>query len=286
VTPPPYPPRVATARDVEVGDGRLLRVHDSAAGGDDPALVWHHGSPQTGALLEPVLAAAARRGVRVVSYGRPGYGGSTPSPGRDVASAAGDVAAVADALGLSRLAVMGASGGAPHALACAALLPDRVVGAVSLAGPAPLTEDLDWFEGMADERPLRAARLGRPARARYAEQDEFDESSFVDTDWAALAGPWASLGEDVGRAEAGGADGLVDDDVALVAPWGFDVAHVPCPVLLVHGSRDRVVPPSHSDWLLGRCPRAELWVRPRDGHVAVLEAVPVALDWLLEVSRP
>ncbi|WP_299035637.1 alpha/beta fold hydrolase [uncultured Pseudokineococcus sp.] len=274
---------MVTARDVEVG-GRVLRVHDSGSGGDAPALVWHHGSPQTGALLEPVLAAAARRDLRVVSYGRPSCGGSTPSPGRDVASAAGDVAAVADALGLSRLAVVGASGGGPHALACAALLPDRVLGAVSLAGPAPFTADFPWYEGMADEGPLRAARRGRDARARYVEHDRFDESSFVDTDWAALAGRWAPLGEDVGRAAAEGPDGLVDDDVALAAPWGFDVARVGCPVLLVHGGRDRVVPPSHSDWLLRRCPRAELWVRPRDGHVAVLDALPVALDWLREVS--
>jgi len=260
--------------------------HDLGGGDDDVAVLWHHGSPQTGALLEPVLSAAARRGLRVVSYGRPGYGGSTPSPGRDVASAAGDVLAVADALGLDRLAVVGASGGGPHALACAALLADRVVGAVSLAGPAPLTDEIPWFDGMADEGPLRAARAGRESRARYVEQDEFDESSFVDTDWAALAGPWAALGEDVGRAAADGSDGLVDDDVALVSPWGFDVDRVRCPVLLVHGRRDRVVPPSHSDWLLRRCPRAELWVRPRDGHVAVLDAVPVALDWLREVAAP
>jgi pimeloyl-ACP methyl ester carboxylesterase len=81
-------------------------------------VVWHHGSPRTGALLEPLQSAAARRGIRLLSYGRPSYGGSSPRPGREVASAAADVAQLADVFGVARFAVMGASGGGPHALAC------------------------------------------------------------------------------------------------------------------------------------------------------------------------
>ena len=84
----------------------------------------------------------------MVSYARPSYGDSTPNPGRDVVSAARDVEQVADAFGLERFAVMGASGGGPHALACAALLADRVSAAATLAGLAPYTGEFDWFEGM------------------------------------------------------------------------------------------------------------------------------------------
>ena len=274
---------MATDREIQLEDGRTLRAHDSA-GADAAAaftIVWHHGSPQTGALLEPLLAAAAERGIRLVSYGRPSYGSSTPRPGRDVASAAADVAQVADALGIGRFAVMGASGGGPRALACAALLGERVAGAVSLAGLAPFTDDeFDWFAGMASDGGLRAALAGREARARYAESDEFDEASFTPADWAALGGAWASLGADAGRADAAGPDGLIDDDVAFVSPWGFDVAEIDPPVLLVHGGEDRIVPPSHSDWLLRHCAKPELWLRPRDGHVSVLNACPVAMDWL------
>src|SRR6185312_11619893 len=110
---------MATVQDVRLDDGRVLRVHDTAEGSATTAftVVWHHGSPQTGALLAPVVEAAAARGIRVLSYGRPGYGGSSPKPGRDVASAASDVAALTNALGVDRFAVMGASGGGPHALA-------------------------------------------------------------------------------------------------------------------------------------------------------------------------
>ena len=129
-------------RELRLVDGRTLCAYDTG-GREASALVWHHGSPQSGAPLTPLVEAAARRGLRLVTYGRPSYGGSTPQPGRDVASAAGDVAQIADALGLDRFAVMGASGGGPAALACAALMPERVTGVVCLAGLAPYTGDPD-----------------------------------------------------------------------------------------------------------------------------------------------
>jgi pimeloyl-ACP methyl ester carboxylesterase len=272
-----------SSQDVRTRDGRVLRVHDAGPGAGRAALtiVWHHGSPQTGAPLDPLLEAAAARGIRLVSYGRPSYGGSSPQAGRDVASAAGDVARIADELGVERFATMGASGGGPHALACGALLGERVTGVACLAGLAPYTEDFDWFAGMAAPGGLRAALGGRDERARFAETDEFDEASFIAADWDALRGAWASLGADAGRADAAGPDGLIDDDVAFVAPWGFDVAQVAAPALLVHGGEDRVVPLAHAEWLLRRCPRAELWLRPRDGHVSVLDGCAVAMDWLL-----
>ena len=70
-------------------DGRTLKAYDS--GGDGFTIVWHHGTPQTGVLIAPLLEEGAKRGMRMVSYARPSYGGSTAKPGRDVASAARDV---------------------------------------------------------------------------------------------------------------------------------------------------------------------------------------------------
>jgi pimeloyl-ACP methyl ester carboxylesterase len=274
-------------RDVRLTDGRTVHAYDTGATNTDGiTLVWHHGSPQTGALLEPLLAAASKRDIRMLSYGRPSYGGSSRQPGRSVASAAADVAQVADAHGVHQFAVMGASGGGPHALACAALLPQRVTGAVCLAGLAPLggrapvTNMDEWFYGMASPGGLRAALTGRDARAHYAASDAFDPESFTAADWTALSESWSSLGADVARSEQFGDDGLIDDDIAFVSPWGFDLSQITTRVLVVQGGEDRVVPPTHSMWLLNGCRQAELWLRPRDGHVSILDACPVAMDWL------
>jgi pimeloyl-ACP methyl ester carboxylesterase len=270
-------------RDVPVGDGRTVRAYDTGIG-DALTILWHHGSPQTGVLLDPLLEAAAARGIRLFAYARPSYGGSTPAPGRDVAAAASDVARVADAFGIERFATMGASGGGPHALACAALLGERVSAVACLASIAPYTDEFDWFAGIVAPGGLRSALEGREARARFAETDEFDERSFTAADWAALSDPWRSLGQDAMRADQAGPDGLIDDDVAFASPWGFDVAAIEAPVLFVQGAEDRVVPPAHADWLVRRTPRSELWLRPRDGHVSVLNACPVAMDWLVAAT--
>jgi pimeloyl-ACP methyl ester carboxylesterase len=276
---------VVTETDLELGDGRRLHVYDTGSGDGDGrlAVFWHHGTPNLGAPPAPLFPAATRLGIRWVSYDRPGYGGSTPCPGRNLASAAADVASIADALGIDQFAAMGHSGGGSHALACAALLADRVLGVVSVAGLAPFAaKGLDWFAGMADSgvASLRAAAEGRSAKERYeASAVEYDPE-FTPADHAALAGPWSWLGTVVGPAVQAGPGGLIDDDLAYVAPWGVDPAQVIAPVLLLHGRQDRVVPSSHSSWLARRCPEAELRLRPDDGHISVLNSSPAALHWL------
>ncbi|MBC7290619.1 MAG: alpha/beta hydrolase, partial [Actinotalea sp.] len=207
-------------------------------------------------------------------------GGSTVHPGRTVATAADDVARLADALGLDRFVTVGASGGAPHALACAALLPDRVTGVGTLAGLAPRDPGWDWFAGMRAPGALRAAAAGRDARCRFGESDAFDPEVFTPADWAALDGEWAALGEDAGAAGAY-PDGATDDDVAFAAPWGFDLSSVAVPAVLVHGEEDRMVPAGHSRRVAGAVPGAELWLEPVDGHVSVLRRLGDLLDRLL-----
>lgn len=267
--------------DVRLPDGRTLHAYDSGAG--DRAVVWHHGSPQVGAPLEPLLRAATARGIRLLSYDRPGYGGSTRHPNRDVASAAGDVVALADALGIDRFAVVGHSGGGPHALACGAVLPDRVTAVVSVAGLAPFDADgLDWFAGMGTggAEELRAAVAGRDTLSTYLTSADFDTELFTPADRAALAGAWSSLGANAELGTANGIAGLVDDDLAFVAPWGCAPARVLAPILVLHGGRDRIVPRAHGDWLARHCPTAELRLRQDDGHLSVLDGCAAALDWL------
>ena len=287
VSSPAPLPNPLTERDLELSDGRRLHIYDTRADDADASLtiVWHHGTPNLGEPPEPLLPAAAQRGIRWVSYDRPGYGGSTAHPGRDVASAAVDVAAIADALGIGRFAVMGHSGGGPHALACGALLSDRVIGAVSVSGLARYgAEGLDWFAGMgpAGAAELRAAAGGRAALMAYLTSSEFDPELFTAADHAALKGPWHWLGVISGRALEGGLGGMVDDDLAYVAPWGFDPGQVSPPVLILQGGQDRIAPDSHGRWLARHIRSAELWLRPDDGHISVLGSGEAAIDWLLE----
>ncbi len=182
-----------TETDLELEDGRTLHVYDTGVGGSDGrlAVFWHHGTPNIDAPPAPLFPTAARLGIRWVSYDRPGYGGSTPSPGRDLASAAYYVSAVTDALGIDRFAVVGHSGGGSHALACGALLPERVLGVVSVAGPAPFgAEGLDWFAGMADSgvASLRAAAEGREAKERHEASGAEYDPEFTAADLATLDG--------------------------------------------------------------------------------------------------
>jgi len=289
-----FPLRVT---EVSPGGDRVLRVYDTGSaeagthGTRDARLpvFWLHGTPMIGTPPTPLFPAAAEQGVRWVSYDRPGYGGSSPVPDRDVASGAADVAAIADALGLDRFGVLGQSGGGPYALACAALLPRRVVGAVSMSGRAPYPADgLDWLAGM---RPGSAAELdatlaGRDALAALlAAEDDFDQEMFTPADHAALAGDWKWISTVVDPALEQGLDGLIADALASVRPWGFDPADITAPVLLVHGTADRVMPSGHSEWLARRIgDSAELVLVKDAGHVSVFRGAPDALAWLARLG--
>jgi len=269
-----------------LADGRQVDTDDTGSPGSGaPVVLWHRGSPHTGALFEPLLGHAHEAGARMVTVARPAYGRSTPRPGRTVAQAAADTLEVADRLGIDRFVVVADSGGGPHALASAALAPDRVAAVATFASPAPFVDAPVWWDGMADDSALRAALDGRDARLRHAETAVWDPSVFVDTDHALLAGEWSGLGRDAGGSGAAGEVGLADDDVALVRPWGVDLADVRAPVLLVQGLRDRMIPPAHADLLAAALPEATVQPHPDAGHVAVLAAVPDVLAWALTRLR-
>jgi len=272
-----------------LGDGRTLQFYDvTPEATDHLPVIWHHGSPNVGEPPEPLYQTAAELGLRWIGYDRPGYGGSSAQPGRSVGQAAHDAQAVADALGIERYAVLGHSGGGAHALACAALTPERVIAAVSISGLAPYgSRGLDYFAGInpGGEAELHAAAQGEAALAKHLETAEFDPSMFIESDWEALNGDWAWFNHVVGLAEASGPQPFIDDDLASVGDWGFHPSGIRVPTLLVHGTDDRVVPVTHARWLAEHIDGANLLEVRNAGHISVMRRANEALEWIAATAH-
>lgn len=236
-----------------LSDGRSLEVAISGPDGATP-LVVHHGTPGERSQYPPFADAAAAQGLRHVSYSRPGYGGSSRQPGRAVADCAADTAAILAHLGADRCYTIGASGGGPHALACAALLADRVLACATVAGVGPFgAEGLDFLEGMGRENheEFGAALAGPAELLAYLEREA---ESFAEitgeqvalalgdlvsaVDVGALTGDFAAyVAASFRQAVANGIWGWFDDDLAFTRPWGFDLASINVPVVFCRAGR-------------------------------------------------
>jgi pimeloyl-ACP methyl ester carboxylesterase len=286
-----------TSRNVETEDGRTIHVREWCRPSGIPALV-QCGTPGAGILYHPWVEEAESCGIRLISYDRPGYGGSSPQPGRTIAGCARDVAAIAKELKLDRLLVWGLSGGGPHALACAALLPDLVPAAAILCSTAPYpVDDLDWFSGMTEENAaeFRTAVQGREALGQLveavrpavlastaAETAESFRSQVSPVDAAMISSDladWLYTGMVEGVKD--GPEGWIDDDLALISAWGFDPSQIRVPILLIHGVQDRLVPVAHAEWLAARIPGVDARLLPDDGHITMTRHTPEVYAWLL-----
>nr|WP_239134794.1 alpha/beta hydrolase [Streptomyces sp. SID12488] len=249
-----------------------------------------HGTPGSRLGPAPRPSLLYRMGVRLITFDRPGYGDSDRMPGRTVSAAADDVRVIADALGIGRFAVVGRSGGAPHALACAALLPERTTRAAALVGLAPQdAPDLDWFEGMIDSnvreyvnaaisRHRVTAALGRRSMSILADPaasiDEMRAELPESDRWiVADAGIQDMLERNFTEGLRTSADGWVDDVMAFSTGWGFEVAGITTPVLLWHGEDDIFAPVGHTRWLGRNIPGARVDVEPGAAHFGALRVM-------------
>ena len=291
-------PRRMHSETVTVPDGRTLALEIAGDPEGKPVLA-HMGTPNSRHIYEANAFDAHSRGIKLISYDRPGYGGSTPQPGRRIADCAADVRAICDALSIERLGIWGISGGGPHALACAALLPDLVAGVASLASLAPFGADgLDYFEGMGEdnevdfklalEDPEAAREKLEQERLKYLElppeglKDAL-RTLLTPTDAAVLDGPLAaylSWSEHEGLAPGG--QGWWDDGHAFTEDWGFDLSDIAVPVLLLHGREDMFVPFGHGRWLAEHIPGVQARLLDNDGHLTLLtNRVGEVHEWLL-----
>ena len=287
---------------VVTADGRELEVLTAGAEDGFP-LVYHSGSPSAAVPCGFISDAADDAGLRLVTYSRPGYGGSTPRsrPEPRFADDVQDTVAVLDALGAGEFVTWGWSGGGPRALACAALLPDRCRAAATLAAVGPYDGDgLDWSAGMAEENVTEyaAAAAGRVAYTELMTEyflpmasvtaEEVGESLgglLTPVDRAAVTDELAEyLASAFRRSAAQGVVGVVDDGLAAVSPWGFDLADIRVPVAVWQGREDAMVPFAHGEWLAAHVPGARAHLLEDEGHLSLLGRLPEILAELKDLA--
>ncbi|NMO53133.1 alpha/beta hydrolase [Actinoplanes sp. TBRC 11911] len=282
---------------IELADGRTVEYLVEGPPGGLP-LVVHHGTPSGAVPFPPLVDAAVKHGMRVILHSRPGYGGSTPHPGRRVADVAADVNAILDEEGAAHFVTLGWSGGGPHALACAALLPARCLGVASVAGVAPFdAAGLDWMAGMDSDNvsefgaaaqgvteldKVLTAVAGDLAHVQPGHIVEAYGSLLSGVDVKVLTGGFADwLAASSRYSVSAGVAGWREDDLAFVADWGFALGTIRVPVAVWQGDQDRMVPFEHGRWLAAHVAGAEAHLLPGEGHLSLMSDPGAILDRLV-----
>jgi pimeloyl-ACP methyl ester carboxylesterase len=293
---------MAVTDRVQLLDGRRLDLRVSGPADGFP-LVFHHGTPGAATPIRALERAAYARGLRLVTTSRPGYGDSTPQPGRSVVDVVADTGAVLAAIGAGRCLIAGWSGGGPHALACGARL-GAAAAVLVIAGGAPYgAAGLDWMAGMGQENIVEfsAALEGEGQLRSYLlhEREQLKDATAADivasldtvlpdVDRAVLTG---EVGEDLAaslrEAVRAGAEGWLEDDIAFIRPWGFGLEEISVPVMIWQGSADLMVPFSHGQWLASHLPGVSAHLEEGEGHLSVaLGAMDRMLDELVSAGGP
>ena len=271
-------------------DGRTLQFIRGPQQPDDALLLYHHGTPAAGPLDRALVHAAGAAGFTLVELVRPGYADSTRMPGRRVSDVVPLAAALADHCGVERFATLGWSGGGPHALATAALLPDRCVAAVSLASVAPYDADgLDFLAGMGEDNIVEfgaalASESELEAFMAHASGELADitgddvvqalASLLPDADRAYLTGESAeAMAEQLRWSLSTGWWGWFDDDISFITPWGFTLSDIRVPIVGLQGTDDLMVPVSHGRWLAERLAPGSMRILPGDGHLSIVSSL-------------
>ncbi len=285
--------RSAAPREINVG-GSVVGVYEYGDPTGAPVMVFH-GTPACGAGFVWADASARDRGLRLIAPDRPGVGLSSRIPSWAIVDYPAQVVALADALDLERFSVWGYSGGGPYAVACAALLPDRVTTTAVAAGMGQVGVWATIDESEKTDRQMlhlstthpAVARLllsisGRGARispkiAMRSFEQQLDES---DREVVLGLGPPNEVMALFTQAFLRGAYGVVADYAAIARPWGFDVEIIESPLHLFHGDADTMVPLRHSEELAKRVPTAQLTVWPGAGHLGTIKHVDDVLDSL------
>lgn len=284
---------------IRTPDGRQLAYAEWGTPEGFPTISIH-GTPGCRLGRHPNQDLVKEAGMRVITFDRAGYGRSDRNPGRRVVDVVPDVRALADALEFDKFAIVGGSGGGPHTLAVAALMPERITRAACIVGIAP-HEALgdDWTRGMdpmnvkefgwaLEGEELLAKELTRES-AEMCERVEVDPSTVLgdfvlpESDRKILSRQDVAqiIRETTNEQNVNGVWGWVDDDLAFTKPWGFDPSTVRVPIAIWWGAEDVLVPPQHGEWLAANVPGAVTRVIEGGGHQSNPDSdFRLLSDWL------
>jgi pimeloyl-ACP methyl ester carboxylesterase len=271
-------------------DGRCLELQVTGQANGHP-LLFVHATPGSGYPPYAVERAANELGLRLVTWSRPGYSPSPRLPERTIAAHSAEVESVLNFLQAPRCLIAGWSSGGPHALAAAALLPERISAVLTISSPAPLIGAPDGLRGMDEQSHAEfgAARQGEEALRDYLGShliSAFSEIPLTAADQAVLTPTALSdLFVHYHHGLASGLDGWIDDDLALTGPWGFEPGEIRVPVHIWHGADDHRIPPSHARALAAAIPTGTANIQPGHGHLSLLlSALPTMLAGLTQVA--
>lgn len=291
----------ATEDRLQLRDGRFLDTYVSGEEGA-PALIYHHGTPSARVPMRAIERSVHAHGLRFVTWSRPGYGDSTPQPGRRVVDVVADVKQILDSLGIDRCISAGWSGGGPHTLACGARLPERVTSVLAIAGVAPYgAEGLDFLAGMGQDNVDEFGAVvegedtgrayldsARPGLLDVSGSSVVEELSSLlpEIDKQYLSG---EVGDDLAagfrESVRTGIEGWLEDDLAFAMPWGFELSEITVPVHLWQGSEDLMVPFAHGVWLAERIPHVTAHLEQGHGHVSIgIGSIDRMLDEVLSTA--
>jgi pimeloyl-ACP methyl ester carboxylesterase len=268
---------------ITLSDGRSLAYAEYGDLRGKPVFFFH-GTPGS-RTFHPMDDVTKRLGVRLITTDRPGYGRSTFQPNRRLLDWPEDIAQLADALGIGSFAVMGHSGGGPHALACAFALPDRITSTAVLSGAGPIEalgaademipinkfgfkfgQYFPWFIGRAVIGFIFRERCTNPARAFDSDKNRppADQAIMNRLEIRELC-----ITSEI-EAFRPGINGMAWDIRLITRPWGFRLEEIQVPVYIWHGTGDVDTPVAMGKILAARIPTSHLTICPDEGHMLLI----------------
>ena len=263
-------------------------------GKSDDVVFFHHGTPSAGPFQPHIRCNADANGFRIIEVVRPGYGSSTAISDRSLNTVSQINLDIADDLGIENFAIIGGSGGGPHALTSGHLAGNRCIAQLIIASIAPMDDpNFDFTAGMSEEireKRLLALTSMKDFEAALSEEatkmssydfDQIKEMLNGDPDNPISDERISSIQAIMQYSFIQGARGWIDDERAFLKPWGFSLEEISTPVQLWVGTKDVNVPQSHSHYLNGIIPNSELHIVEGKNHASIQEpAFEGGFKWL------